>query len=570
MPLKVNNKAKNIFSSILAATLCLSACHGDIDYPDGAESLPTYTTTAKAVTIYDTSAPPNTDIDSEQTTTADSSASEQSMTSLTEEETTSSAVTEPPETESDTSADTVTADTAPAVPISIDDIPQVGISEYYEKTQTQRTISTETEFSPRIISENTPSNTQATSSAPQPPQTAITSVSTAPPAESEGMVTQPSYSEATLSEPLSPSLTPADNQLKDGRISPYTGKEIISHPYSYYTLSDKDKMIYDRLVSSMFSYESMVNFTDSDMVTFQELYDIYQLIYNDEYRLFYISSTLEYITNPDSGYIMRMKFIYTFTKEETERMKNSIYSEAEKILSQITPEMNDYDIVKLFHDSIITSCIYSDEPENKNTVYGCLVDKKALCQGYSKAFTYLCSEAGIESFAVLGVADAPHMWNVVKMDEDYYHIDLTWDDPDRKQNPDSIRYDYFGLTDERIRELRQVDDYTYEVPAANGTKYQYYYYNNLVADSVEEAELILQREVLEASKSKRSTIQFMCTSAEVYDNVTSAMFSNSGRNVIAVLDEIKDKAANPYNTESIYHNSNRNTRTVKIFLDYLD
>lgn len=198
------------------------------------------------------------------------------------------------------------------------------------------------------------------------------------------------------------------------------------------------------------------------------------------------------------------------------------------------------------------------------------MDKEALCQAYSQTFTYLCHRAGIKTLVVLGVANEPHMWNIVEMGGDYYHIDLTWDDPDRSRNPDSVRYDYFGLTDERIRELRQVDDYEYEVPAANGTKYQYYSYNDLVAADTEEAKAIITREALKAAENGSSTVQFMCADSEAFDEITSALFSNAQGNVITVLEAAKKQAARLFNTESVYHNSNENTLTVKIFLDYLD
>ena len=243
---------------------------------------------------------------------------------------------------------------------------------------------------------------------------------------------------------------------------------------------------------------------------------------------------------------------------------------ADNILSMITPEMNDYDIVKLFHDYIIRNCTYDEKSANPNTIYGTLVEKEALCQGYAQSFTYLCSLAGIDSLIVLGVANEPHMWNIVKMDNDYYHIDLTWDDPDRAKSPDSVRYDYFGLTDERIRELRQVDDYDYEVPKAEGTKYQYYYYNNLVAGSVAEAKSLISSEALNAAETKASTVQILCADDKVFADVTGVLFGNSSDNVIGLLGGIRDKAKNRFNTESIYHNSNSSTRTVKIFLEYLD
>ncbi|MBP0956331.1 MAG: hypothetical protein J5997_03080 [Oscillospiraceae bacterium] len=537
-------------AAFAAALLYLTACGNEVEYPDGADTLPTYSATGTVLTVYDTS---------EHTTPE---------TTVTTSQTTASEVTTVPETESETETETETVPSesettqSSAQSLSLEDVPEVGISEYYEKTQTTPPLPTTTAA---------PSQTTASVSTVE---SVISSVSES--ASSDNTSTAQVSEEGVVTSSAETVVSSADvssglnEKLTDGRKSKYSGREIISHPYSYYTLDEKHKKLYDKLVSAMLDCDTQIQFTSDENISFDDLFDTYQLIYNDENRLFYISPTIEYVSDRATGNISSMKVNYTFSKEEIRSMQAEIDEETDKILSMITPDMNDYDIVKLFHDYIIINCTYDTDAKNPNSIYGTLVEKDALCQGYSQSFTYLCSLAGIDSFIVLGVANEPHMWNVVKMDGDYYHVDLTWDDPDRAKSPDSVRYDYFGLTDERIRELRQFDDYDYEIPEAKGTKYQYYYYNNLVAGSVSEAKALIESEVLKAAKTKASTIQILCADDEVFKEVTDVFFGNSRDNVIGILGNIKDKAENRFNTESIYHNSNSSTRTVKIFLEYLD
>ena len=537
-------------AAFAAALLYLTACGNEVEYPDGADTLPTYSATGTVLTVYDTS---------EHTTPE---------TTVTTSQTTASEVTTVPETESETETETETVPSesettqSSAQSLSLEDVPEVGISEYYEKTQTTPPLPTTTAA---------PSQTTASVSTAE---SVISSVSES--TSSDNTSTAQVSEERVITSSAETVVSSADvssglnEKLTDGRKSKYSGREIISHPYSYYTLDEKHKKLYDKLVSAMLDCDTQIQFTSDENISFDDLFDTYQLIYNDENRLFYISPTIEYVSDRATGNISSMKVNYTFSKEEIRSMQAEIDEETDKILSMITPDMNDYDIVKLFHDYIIVNCTYDTDAKNPNSIYGTLVEKDALCQGYSQSFTYLCSLAGIDSFIVLGVANEPHMWNVVKMDGDYYHVDLTWDDPDRAKSPDSVRYDYFGLTDERIRELRQFDDYDYEIPEAKGTKYQYYYYNNLVAGSVSEAKALIESEVLKAAKTKASTIQILCADDEVFKEVTDVFFGNSRDNVIGILGNIKDKAENRFNTESIYHNSNSSTRTVKIFLEYLD
>ena len=64
------------------------------------------------------------------------------------------------------------------------------------------------------------------------------------------------------------------------------------------------------------------------------------------------------------------------------------------------------------------------------TAYGCLVEGMAVCEGYSKAFQYLCDLSSfkdkVECHSVSGVTSGPHMWNVVAMEDGYnYLVDVT-------------------------------------------------------------------------------------------------------------------------------------------------
>lgn len=524
------------------SVLLLCGCRSGVEYPEGADTLPSAanTGTGKVITVYDTSSatlPPPPVISS--VTAPSTTVSETTVSSET------TAVSESA-TEETSVCETVTE----ASGLDISDVPDVGISEYYEKTQTTPTFTSATEFSPSVVTEITTGSSE-----------------TASEIQSTASVSAGDTEVQTAAVEL---ISKNTHNSESEELSPYTGKPVITHPYSYYTLDEKYRSLYDKLADALDKCEASVDFSPEDKITFSDIFDTYQLIYNDQYTLFYISPTIEYVEERTTGYITTMKLRYNFPKEDIEEMKKDIGNEADKILSKVNGEMSDYEIVKLFHDSIITSCKYSGEAENPNNIYGCLVDKEALCQAYSQTFTYLCHRAGINALVVLGVANEPHMWNLVEIDGDYYHIDLTWDDPDRDRNPDSVRYDYFGLTDERIRELRQVDDYDYEVPAANGTKYQYYYFNGLVAEDIDRARQIISDEVIKAARTGSSTVQFMCSDDKAFEDITSVLFGNSSGNVITVLDSVKDSAARRYNTESVYHNSNKNTRTVKIFLDYLD
>lgn len=74
---------------------------------------------------------------------------------------------------------------------------------------------------------------------------------------------------------------------------------------------------------------------------------------------------------------------------------------------------------------------------------------KGVCDSYSKAYKMLCSTAGISGDRITSVA-MNHAWNAIKLDDQWYQVDVTWDDPGEAQQAlsGSEGYDYFCLNDE--------------------------------------------------------------------------------------------------------------------------
>lgn len=70
-------------------------------------------------------------------------------------------------------------------------------------------------------------------------------------------------------------------------------------------------------------------------------------------------------------------------------------------------------------------------------------DTKVVCEGYSKAFAYLCEKSsftgGVQVYTVSGSMGGPHMWNIVHMDDGKnYLVDVTNCDESTVGNPDKL------------------------------------------------------------------------------------------------------------------------------------
>lgn len=141
---------------------------------------------------------------------------------------------------------------------------------------------------------------------------------------------------------------------------------------------------------------------------------------------------------------------------------NSLDAKADAVLGQIiTPDMNELEKVKAIHDWLVYNVEYDiagvrsgSIPATSFTAEGLFDTHIAVCDGYSKAFLALAERAGLEAIRVTGSGtnssgiSQSHAWNQVKIEGNWYNIDVTWDDPIVSADyGDNLSYFYFLVPD---------------------------------------------------------------------------------------------------------------------------
>ncbi len=126
-------------------------------------------------------------------------------------------------------------------------------------------------------------------------------------------------------------------------------------------------------------------------------------------------------------------FIYSPLYYTTAEQEESVTSAVSSVLSQLDLSgKTDYEKVKSIYDYLTANVSYDYDTLNddsytlKYTGYAALVNRKAVCQGYSVAFYRLCLESGIDT-RVIGSNTMCHAWNIVNLKGCYYALDSTWD-----------------------------------------------------------------------------------------------------------------------------------------------
>lgn len=139
---------------------------------------------------------------------------------------------------------------------------------------------------------------------------------------------------------------------------------------------------------------------------------------------------------------------YLVSRADKPFMEEELSKAVDEIASKVTAT-DPFEIELQLHDLLCERVEYSDDKSDPLifTSYGALVNRRALCEGYSRAMQLLLSRFGIKATTVSGIAeDEGHMWNAVEIGGKWYNLDVTWNDSPR----DAVSYEYFNITDAEI------------------------------------------------------------------------------------------------------------------------
>lgn len=140
-----------------------------------------------------------------------------------------------------------------------------------------------------------------------------------------------------------------------------------------------------------------------------------------------------------SAYYEETDFYWTLpiniTYYTTAAEENQVDIAVEDVLDQLDVyNASDYKKVKAIYDYICENVTYDYDHLNDTsykhqfTAYGGLIDGTCVCQGYAVLFYRLALELDVDARLIPGVSHGEnHGWNIVELDNLYYHADSTWD-----------------------------------------------------------------------------------------------------------------------------------------------
>ncbi len=164
---------------------------------------------------------------------------------------------------------------------------------------------------------------------------------------------------------------------------------------------------------------------------------------------------------------------------------------ADRIAAEAAQKDTDYAKIRAAHDILVRETSYDkDQQNNSHLAYGALVEHKAVCDGYAKAFQMVMNRLGIACISIEGEANANgetggHMWNAVQLEGNWYGVDVTWDDPVTADGTfEMLRHTYFLLGESAMNESHTPRTTffeggpSYELPALHSRSYREEQFNN--------------------------------------------------------------------------------------------
>ena len=300
-----------------------------------------------------------------------------------------------------------------------------------------------------------------------------------------------------------------------------------SDKYYYNQLSPGQKTKFSYIYDGVVKYESSIVLENLSVDDFNKM--VY-ILHFDCPELFYLSEDSQsYKRDGNKALIYYPQ--YTYSYETVQKMKQEISEISDKLkleMKSYTPEQKE----KFIHDYLIENTTYTLSASNKGNIYGCLIENKANCKGYSSSFSYLCRLVGLKASQVIGTANTlhgtqntiGHSWNFVTLNETSYYVDVCWDDFDESPDLGGLEksYIFYNLPADTMflsHNPTETNINLGEIPLDKDDSQIYYKKEKYYVASMKEAYDTLKTQLKAVDQGKEKYVIIQCSNYITYDEL---------------------------------------------------
>lgn len=313
---------------------------------------------------------------------------------------------------------------------------------------------------------------------------------------------------------------------------------MITTRFYYEQLNQRDKKIYKAI------YDWIMNFKEYVEVPGVQLNEnnvgwVYHCVLWDNPFIFSVGEyAMWHALNDDKS---RIKMTVLCDKHSEKVYRKELQDVVNKILaSPKLQQMSDFQKEVFVHDFIINNVEYDHTHGNGGariepyTVYGALVQKKAVCEGIAKATKLLLNLLDVKCIVVSGKFDGEgHAWNIVKLDDWEYNLDVTMD-MGRVIHKGFMRYNYFNFRDSDINNYEP--DNNSMIPKCTAIGSNYMIKAGGFVSSYERLKIYIEKSLL-----KKKTCLYFKINRNVDDEYTNITFKDFQNEINRAYSEVVNR-----------------------------
>ena len=265
-------------------------------------------------------------------------------------------------------------------------------------------------------------------------------------------------------------------------------------------------------------------------VTVDDFWKTYYAVLADHPEIFWIDTSAQIQESGLTKKVVSYNFDTTVPESSRAALKEQLQQAADVCISQIPAEATDYEKIRFVYEYIIDRTEYDSSGADNQNIQSVLLNQRSVCAGYSKAFQYILNRMGLFCTYITGTikSGGDHGWNMVRIDGQYYYVDVTWGDPvfaNQMHGAAShvMYYNYLCCTENDLFRTHTPDG-SIPLPPCTADNYNYYvmndmYYENFDYDTVYDR-------VMESVWAGEMNIVMKFGSYEAYEQAKYELFQN--------------------------------------------
>lgn len=232
------------------------------------------------------------------------------------------------------------------------------------------------------------------------------------------------------------------------KMNPYYYEQLSPEEQHFYRLIQKELYRKDNIINGNYEIPiGVVKETVSLDCVSRIMQNVLNAVHKDDPWIFWCDFSQSVVVSTNRDVILKVATLYSVS----ERVQ--LEKKLAECCDELTEKIKEKDILyreKGLYKYLKENIRYVDsgKPE-EHSIVGALLHGEAVCEGIAQAFSLLCRKLKIPCITIHGkvTADAEewHAWNLVRVMDQLFYVDLTYDLPSRKK----LRY--FNVSTEEFQ-----------------------------------------------------------------------------------------------------------------------